>query len=154
MDYQLVPDGAATLLQAAGAGKNAFMTRNQNGNVFVLNTHTFSQIDFDAVGEVLLCPRQLGLLELPKPWINIMRSAFRSEEHPVIDAPSRVSMQQLSDRSIIIHNYNQESTAVNIQLSRAAGYMDGFTGKSIPAEGNEIKLEMAPRSRIWIKIKK
>jgi hypothetical protein len=154
MDYQLVPDGAATLLQAAGAGKNAFMTRNQNGNVFVLNTHTFSQIDFDAVGEVLLCPRQLGLLELPKPWINIMRSAFRYENEPVIDAPSRVSMQQLSDRSFIIHNYNQESTAVNIQLSPAAGYMDGFTGKSIPAEGKEVKLEMAPRSRIWIKIKK
>jgi len=152
MDYQLIPDGGGMLLQAAGTGNNAFMTRNQKGNVFVLNTHTFSQNDFDAVGEVLLCPRQLGLLELPNPWVNTIRSAFGSEDEPEIDAPSRVSIQQLSNRSLILQNYNQENTTINIRLPQVADYSDGFTGKPIPSEGGDIKLVMAPRSRIWIRM--
>jgi len=101
---------------------------------------------------VLLCPRQLGLLEFPKPWINTIRSAFHSVEEPVIDAPSRVSMQQLADRSFVIHNYNQENTTVTIWLAQEADYIDGFTGKQIPSAGKEIRLEMPPRSRIWVKI--
>jgi len=152
MDYQIVPDGANILLQTADPANNPFLIQNQSRTVFVLNSHTFSQKDFDAVGEVLLCPRQLGLLELPKSWVNTIRSAFHSVDEPVIDAPSRVSMQQLSNRSFIIHNYNQENTTVNIRLPQAAEYVDGFSGKTIPAEGKEIKLEMAPRSRIWVRI--
>jgi hypothetical protein len=153
MDYQISPDGAEILLKTSDNLNNPFMVQNKNQTVFVLNSHTFSQEDFDAVGEVLLCPRQLGLLELPKPWINTIRSAFHSAEEPVIDAPSRVSMQQLSDHSFIIHNYNQVKTSVNILLEKAAEYVDGFSGKTILSEGKEIKLEMTPRSRIWVKIK-
>ena len=153
MDYQIISDGAKTLLQTSESDSKSFLIQNQSKNVFVINSHTFSQEDFDAVGEVLLCPRQLGLLEFPKPWINTIRSAFHSVDEPVIDAPSRVSMQQLSDRSIIIHNYNQEKTTVTIWLAQEADYFDGFTGKQIPSAGKEIRLEMPPRSRIWVKIK-
>ncbi|MFA5819188.1 MAG: hypothetical protein WC854_07905 [Bacteroidales bacterium] len=152
MDYQIIPDGANILLKTADSANNPFLIQNKNRTIFVLNSHTFSQKDFDAVDEVLLCPRQLGLLELPKSWVNTIRSAFHSVDEPVIDAPSRVSMQQLSNRSFIIHNYNQENTTVNIRLPQAAEYVDGFSGKTIPAEGKEIKLEMAPRSRIWVRI--
>ncbi|MFA5816176.1 MAG: hypothetical protein WC865_11200 [Bacteroidales bacterium] len=152
MDYQIIPDGANILLQTTDSVNSPFLIQNQNRNIYVLNSHTFSQKDFDAVGEVLLCPRQLGLLELPKPWINTIRSAFHFGDEPVIDAPSRISMQQLTNRSFIIHNYNQENTTVNIRLPQAAAYVDGFSGKTILAEGKEIKLEMAPRSRIWVRI--
>lgn len=152
MDYQIIPDGANVLLNAAVTDNNPFLVQNQNKSVFVMNTHTFSQKDFDAVGEVLLCPRQLELLELPKPWINTIRNAFLPEGDPVIDAPSRISMQQLSDHSFIIHNYNIENTTVKIQLSQEAEYTDLFTGKPIPTEGKVIQLEMTPRSRIWVRI--
>jgi hypothetical protein len=150
MDYQIIANGANVLLQTTAS--QPFMT--QNKSIYVINPHTFSQVDFDAVGEVLLCPRQIGLLELPKPWVNTLRSAFHSKEEPVLDAPSRVSMQQLADQSFIIHNYNQEKTEVNIQLKEGGSYIDGFTGKAIPLNGNEIRLEMAPRSRIWFREKK
>jgi hypothetical protein len=120
----------------------------------VINSHTFSQQDFDAVGEVLLCPRQLGLLELPKPWINTIRSAFQSKEMPLLDAPSRVAMQQLADNSLVIHNYNQERTEVQIQLVNTAKYIDAFTGKPINSNEQDHKLTMEPRSRIWIKEQK
>lgn len=147
MDYQITPTDADVLLQTTAT--QPFMT--QNKSVYVINPHTFSQNDFDAVGEVLLCPRQIGLLELPKPWVNTLRSAFHSKAEPVLDAPSGVSMQQLADQSFIIHNYKQEKTAVNIQLKEGGSYVDGFTGKAIPLNGNVIRLEMAPRSRIWVR---
>ena len=144
---------ASNLLKTADSGKSPFLVQNQSKTVFVLNSHTFSQEDFDIVGEVLLCPRQLGLLELPKPWINTIRSVFHTGDDPVIDAPSRVSIQQLSDGSFIIHNYNQENTTVKILLPRVGDYIDGFTGKPMPVAGSEIKLEMAPRSRKWLRCK-
>ena len=153
IDYQIISEGASDLLKTADSRKSPFLVQNQSKTVFVLNSHTFSQEDFDIVGEVLLCPRQLGLLELPKPWINTIRSVFHTGDDPVIDAPSRVSIQQLSDGSFIIHNYNQENTTVKILLPRVGDYADGFTGKPIPVADSEIKLEMAPRSRKWLRCK-
>jgi hypothetical protein len=153
MDYQIIPDGSTVLLGTSGSPGNPFLVHNQGKTIFVINTHTFSQEDFDAVGEVLLCPRQTGLLELPKPWINTIRSAFHSEEEPVLDAPSRVVMQKLSNQSFIIHNYNAENETVNILLTREADYIDGFSGKPIPSEGKNIRLEMTPRSNIWLRMK-
>jgi hypothetical protein len=61
-------------------------------------------------------------------------------------------MQQLSNRSFMIHNYNQEKTIVNIQAPQAGEYVDGFTGEPIQVEGKEIKPEILPRSRIWIRV--
>lgn len=147
MDYQITPTEADVLLQTTDT--QPFMTRNKS--VYVINPHTFSQKDFDAVGEVLLCPRQIGLLELPKPWVNTLRSAFHSKEEPVLDAPSRISMQQLADQSLVIHNYNQEATVINLQFQEERSFVDAFTGKTIQSNGKNIQLEMAPRTRIWIK---
>jgi hypothetical protein len=151
-DYRIVANGADIMLQTAGKNSVPFFV--QNKNIAVINTHTFSQKDFDAVGEVLLCPRQIGLLELPQTWMNTIRSAFQSENVPVLKAPSRVTLQQLSDSSFIIHNYNQEITSVNVSLSQTGNYIDNFTGKPIATEGKEISLQMAPRSRMWFIIEK
>ncbi len=149
MDYQIIPEEANTLLLTSAS--HPFLVQNNNKTISVLNTHTFSQQDFDAVGEVLLSPRQLGLLELPRLWVNTIRATFLSQNEPILDAPSRVSMQQLSDQSFVIHNYNQENAVINVQLPLAANYIDGFSGKPIITEGKELKLTMAPRSRIWVK---
>jgi hypothetical protein len=149
MSYQVTPRGAGVLLHAGSNGNFPFLMHNRSKDIFILNTHTFSQEDFDAVGEVLLCPKQIGLLELPKSWVNEIRSAFHATDDPVIDAGSRVTFQQLSDGSFVIHNYNREKTTVNIQLPAEGNYIDGFTGTLIPSESQKLNLEMAPRSRIW-----
>jgi hypothetical protein len=140
-------------LQTGGKNSTPFLVKNSTGNISVINIHTFSQADFDAVGEVLLCPRQLGLLEIPKSWVNVVRSVFQSEEIPEMDAPARVSFQQLSDGSFVIHNYNQGKTSVNLGLPGNENYIDGFTGLPIQNNVKEVKLEMAPRSRMWFIIK-
>ena len=147
MDFQIVPEGAKVLLEAS-AGQ-PFLVENKN--IYVMNPHTFSQNDFDAVGEVLLCPRQIGLLELPKQWMNTIRSAFCSVDEPILDAPSRVTMQQLADHSFVLHNYNQEPTIVNLVLPNEGPFVDAFTGKAIVSTGKNIQLEMGPRSRVWVK---
>ncbi len=147
MDYKIIPQEAKVLLEAS-AGQPFLV---QNKNVYVLNTHTFSQQDFDAVGEVLLCPRQIGLLELPRTWMNIIRMAFNSGDEPILDAPSRIAMQQLTDQSFVLQNYNQEVTTINVQVPKEGSYVDAFTGKPILSNGKTMHLEMAPRSRIWVK---
>jgi hypothetical protein len=150
MDYQIIPQGANVLLITAPSD-NPFLVQNQTGNIYILNTHTFSQEDFDAVGELLLSPRQLGLLEFPRPWVNTIRSAFQSDGIPVIDAPARVSFHQLSNGDCVIHNYNEEPAPISIQKVSVNELVDGFTGESIQSNGNRIQLSMAPRSRLWIR---
>lgn len=151
MDYEIIPDGANVLLQAVTKSSDPFLVQNQKGNISVINTHTFSQKDFEAVGEVLLSPRPLGMLEFPRPCVNTIRAAFQSDGKPGVDAPARVSIQQLSNGDLVIHNYNQELVVVTIQKQQAGELMDGLTGESIRLVDNAIKLEMAPRSRKWIR---
>ena len=114
-----------------------------------MNTHTFSGEDFDEVGEVLLCPARLGLLEVPPTWANTIRNAFQQENRPVLDAPVRVTFQYLADGSFVLHNYNREKEWVEIQLSQNMEIRDGFSGEKLQTDGKVLKIEMAPRSRIW-----
>jgi hypothetical protein len=148
-DYRLVPVDATVILETAGKNNTPFLLQNKTKNVAVINTHTFSQADFDEVGEVLLCPRQIGLLELPKTWVNQIRSVFNVEEKMVLDASSRITFQQLGDGSFVVHNYNLENTTVVVDNPKGIKFSDGFTGEPISGTDNEISLKMAPRSRIW-----
>jgi len=150
-DYHIVSTEANILLLTDGIRNTPFLVQNSEQNISVINTHTFSQADFDAVGEVLLCPRQLGLLELSETWTNKIRSVFKSENEPELKATARVTFQKLGDGSFVIHNYNQENTAIGIGNPKGLQYTDGFTGEPISGTGSEISLNMAPRSRIWFK---
>jgi hypothetical protein len=121
-------------------------------NTYTLNVHTFSQVDFDKVGEVLLCPRPLGLMEMPENWANTLRSAFLSPLDLELQAPPRVSLQVLGKKGWMIHNYKRE--AVSIDLG-AAGlenelFEDKISGNQHQATEGHIKLELPPRSRVWL----
>lgn len=151
MDYQIVQEGSTALLMIENSLNSAFLVQNESKNISVINTHTFSQEDFDAVGEVLLCPRQLGLLEVPQNWANTIRNSFHWKNLAEINAPARVSIQNLSDGSFVIHNYNKEKTKIEIQLPQNITMVDAFTGEKLRTEGNMLMLEMEPRSRIWSK---
>ncbi|MCY1719422.1 hypothetical protein OU798_03665 [Prolixibacteraceae bacterium Z1-6] len=154
MDYKIATEeGATVVLQAGDSGSSAFMVQNKYKNICVLNTHTFSQEDFDAVGEVLLCPRQLGLLEFPKEWVNTIRNVFNYGNEQEINAPSRVTFQQLADGSFVLHNYNKKKTTVELQLNQDIALTDKFSGNKLETNGGVLKVEMTPRSRIWCELK-
>jgi hypothetical protein len=87
---------------------------------------------------------------MPREWVNAIREAFYEEGDPVIDAPARVTVQQLSDSSLVIHNYNQEAVNVTITFSKAGKYVDGFTGEAVTSNGNEVKLQMKARTKMWL----
>ena len=147
-DYRIEPENAEVVLQTAGKTSVPFLVRNKN--IAVVNTHTFSQADFDAVGEVLLCPRQIGLTELPKSWLSQIRSCFRPDSGLVVEAPAKVAVQQLADGNFVVHNYNQEKTLVEISIPEGTVWEDSFTGQPIEISNNKIKMEMPPRSRVWL----
>ena len=134
-----------------GSGKIPFLTKKDN--VFVLNTHTFSQADFDAVGEVLLCPRQLQLLEISQSWANKIRQVFNARLGLKLDAPTRVTLQPLGQSGWFIQNYNQKETNINFSASDLGHVFNGFTGEEIDSTGNQLQLILPPRSRIWLKRK-
>ncbi len=145
LEARLLVSEAETLLSAVeNKVPQPYLT--ENNNIYVLNSHTFSQADFDAVGEVLLSPRPLGILEIPDEWANVIRRIFNHQLPYEMQAPSRVTSQPLSNGDVIIHNYKKEP--VEIQLS---GFeyadIDGFTGKSLNMKGI---LKVEPRSRIWL----
>jgi hypothetical protein len=150
-DYRIIPDGAEVLL-VPSVRDNPFLVCNKEKSVFLINTHTFSQEDFAAVGEHLLAPRPIGLVELPHQWVNIIRDAFHHDEEPVIDAPARITFQKLSDGSMVIHNYNQESVNVTVTTVGSEKYIDGFTGQPVEADGGLIRLTMKSRTNIWLMV--
>jgi hypothetical protein len=124
-----------------------------NGKVYTLNTHTFSQADFDAVGEVLLCPKPLGLLEIPKGWANIFHNEINSNLDFELNAPTRICVQPLGDSAWLFHNYNKTQTEFTFSKPGLSNtkLINAFTGEEIKTVGDELKLNLQPRTRVWVK---
>ncbi len=152
LEADLKTAGAEVLLSAGDALQPApFLTINDAGNIVVMNCHTFSQSDFDAVGEVLLCPRPLGLLNIPENWSNKIREVFNQDINYYIDAPSRVSFQPFGDGEFMLHNYNKTEENISLVAEGAGRYMDVLTGEEWIPVDDTIDLNMAARSRVWLK---
>jgi len=131
------------------------------GRVVLLNTHTYNQADFDAVGEVLLCPRPLGLLEIQKPALSILRDAFGGA---AFDGPGCVTyhpFDSFESGNCVIQNFNNEAVNVTLTLAIQEGrpnrFVEAFSGKPIPVRPAGPKshitlgLSIPARSRIWIR---
>ena len=152
----------ASILQPASGKAELTASQNSidipflvsNNNIFTLNTHTFSQKDFDAVGEVLLCPRPLGLLEIPDDWANTLRDIFISPFGYDLNAPSRISFQPIGDLGYVIHNYNREKVGINLSIPNIdMGIIeDKLAGEKFDIKNGQITLDIPARSRVWLEI--
>lgn len=149
VETEFAVDGAKVLLSINHMGRSIPLL-TQKDNVFVLNTHTFSQADFDAVGEVLLCPRPLGLLEIPRDWANTLRKTFSEKLKYNLDAPTRIALQPLGDAGWVVHNYNREEKVISLQADGLTSLVNGFTGEDVPVADGKVELQLPPRSRIWL----
>jgi hypothetical protein len=87
---------------------------------------------------------------MPREWVNALREAFHEEGDPLIDAPVRVTVQKLSNGSLVIHNYNQDAVNLTIKFTETGKYIDGFTGDPFRSDGNEVNILMKSRSNIWL----
>jgi len=149
------------ILCTSGDKHFALLTVHQmsHGRIALLNTHTYSQADFDAVGEVLLCPRPLDLLEMQKPALTILRDAFGGS---AFEGPSCVTYHPFGPAgsgNCVIQNFNDKTVnvAVNIQKDKSNKFVDAFSGKPISVHstgsGNRMALNMLipARGRVWIR---
>lgn len=131
------------------------------GRIALLNTHTYSQADFDAVGEVLLCPRPLGLLEMNGPALSALRKAFGGT---AFEGPSCVTYHPFGSAgsgNCAIQNFNDKAVNVtvtfDIQKDKSNEFVEAFSKKPIPIRTDESKkhialdLSVPSRSRIWIR---
>ncbi len=128
-----------------------FFTQNQN-NIFVLNSHTFSQADFDAVGEVLLCPRDLGLLYLPPNAISSLRNSIIGKLGMEMQAPTRVTLQPVGKSGWFLQNYNEEPVIIKLKIeNKSDSFKNVFTGENIAINKDGFATIIIPkRSRIWV----
>ena len=152
LETGLISTSAKVLLEAiSGENRIPFLCQNQDQNIFVLNSHTFSQKDFDAVGEVLLCPRPLGMLNLPASWANLIREVFNSKLGIAMEAPTRVALQPFGEQEIMVQNYNDGEINAKITVDQAQKFIDVFTGQPLAVIDGVINLPMPSRSRVWMK---
>jgi hypothetical protein len=138
-------------------------------NIALLNTHTYSQADFDAVREVLLCPRRMGVLGMQGAALSALRSAFGNGSTalsklgiPAFDGPGCVTFHPFGlSGSCVIQNFSEElvdvTITIHVEKDELTRFVEAFSGKSIPARTTEAKDEVAldlsipARGRAWIR---
>ena len=155
MAADLTVTNATTVLTASVKGRPVPLLterETQGAHVFMLNVRTYAQEDYDAVEEVLLPPHPLGILELPRQAVNVIRAAFNQPLGIEFDAGPRVTLQILADGSAVIQNYQSTPQEVRLKLGESAAdaIHDLFVDRELTAEGNQIQLTMGPRSRVWL----
>jgi hypothetical protein len=132
-----------------------------HGQVALLNTHTYSQADFDAVGEVLLCPRPLGLPEINGPALSTLRDAFGGT---TFDGPSCVTYHPFGPAdsgNCVIQNFNDKKAnialSINVQKNKSNKFIDAFSEKPISVRSTEsgdriiLNVTIPERDRVWIR---
>jgi hypothetical protein len=147
---ELLPSTATTLIEA---DEHPFLTLHtvRRSHVWVLNSHTYSQDDFDAVGEVLLPPTPLGLLEIPAECTALLRQAFLGHQGLVLQGPTRVTLQPLHDKGWLLQNYNAETVSLKLQFpEHVQGLRNVLNGETYTLQAGNLGLQLPPRSRIWI----
>ena len=152
LETELEIQDASIILTAIVDGRAVpFLTKNNNGQIYVLNSHTFSDADFEAVGEVLLSPRELGLLDLPKTWVDIVREAFNANLTIKLSAPSRVTMQPLLNGDIILYNYNKKDIELELSSNGFKSELyNVFEDKELTLNNKVLSLQIKPRSKVWL----
>ncbi|MBL7646270.1 MAG: hypothetical protein JNK74_08800 [Candidatus Hydrogenedentes bacterium] len=151
---RIAPEAADVLLEALVDGQKVpYLTTHAvgAGRLSVLNIQMFTQADFDAVNEVLLSPRNLGMLDMPRPWARTIRNVFQGGGEALVDAPTRVTLQPLGETGWVIQNYNTSPAEIALGGEDFGRLSDGLTGAVLLESGNALNYLIPPRSRVWVR---
>jgi hypothetical protein len=146
-----VGEGKTLLEAAVGNRKIPYLTQNKEGNIVVINAHTFSNKDFEAASELLLCPEPVALVHLPREWANVIRHAFNGPLSFNAEADARVVIQPFGRDEWMIHNYNAEESIVRLSTTKTGTVVDVLTGEELPVANGWLSIKLSPRGRVWIK---
>lgn len=125
----------------------------RRGNyVAVLNCYTYSQDDFDAVGEVLLSPARLGMLEVPETWANTLRQVFNFRLRLTLTGPARVTLQPLDNGDCVVQNYTFDPVTVSLSSPKLLGDVKEYWGRDIERSGQMLRVTIPARNRAWLRV--
>jgi hypothetical protein len=113
-DASVTAGGARVRLQGTCGGQAVPLLSEQEaegGRVLVLNTRTFSEADFRAAGEYLLCPRPLGLADLPRAAADALRGPLLQPLGMQMSAPAGVGLY-LFEGARCLYNFRDEPVRV------------------------------------------
>ena len=137
------------------------LSETASGRFALLNTHTYSQADFDAVGEVLLCPRSLGLLEIGGPALTYLRQAFGGTTFTGPGCVTYHPFDSAGPGDCVIQNFNEKTAnitiSINAEKDKSNKFIEAFSGKPVSVRstksGDRIVLNMIipERGRVWIR---
>ena len=154
--------GGGNILCTSGDRQLALLATSEtpSGRIALLNTHTYSQADFDAVGEVLLCPKPLGLLDIQGPALSALREAFGGT---AFEGPSCVTYHPFGPAgsgNCVIQNFNDKAVnvtiTVRIQEDKPGRFVDRFSGLPIRAGAAKsdsrviLDVSIPARGRAWV----
>ena len=154
--------GSGDIVCRDGARDLLFLRRvaTPKGSIALLNTHTYNQADFDAVGEVLLCPRPLGLLSLGGPALAALRTAFNGGKPPALEGSASVTYHPFARAGhgeCVVQNFNDRAVEMSLRLpADGIRVVDRFNG--VPISGRADRVEdgvrltfvIPARSRVWV----
>jgi len=155
--------GPGNIICISGDKQLALLTVSETprSRIALLNTHTYSQADFDAVGEVLLCPRPLGLLEINGPALSALRETFGSS---AFDGPGCVTFHPFGSSGglgCVIQNFNDKavnaSVTMPVEKGRSNRFVEAFAGTAIaagtaePSDHVALELSVPARGRVWVR---
>jgi hypothetical protein len=148
--------GAQVLIGAVVQGAEVpFLTRAKTGEatVHVLNARTFTQNDYDAVGEFLLCPRRLGIAELPRQAANELRDAFTERLGWRMEAGPGVAAHPMGERGMVVVNFRFAEETVRLQAPVWHGgtLLDAWSGRIYHAGEGGVDIALPARSRVWLR---
>jgi hypothetical protein len=110
--------GATVLMRARAGSAEVPLVASRaagKGRVMMWNVRTFSEADFEKVGEVLLPPRPLGLASLPEELSNELRRLALSPLGVTLEAPAGVAYYILGGAHCL---YNFQNAAVDVKLNK------------------------------------
>lgn len=152
-------DKANARLQALVDGKpTPFLTEYSTGDrhYVVLNTYSYTEADFKAAHEWLLSPCPLGLIDLPQPWVDMLRTALsgaRTAHYPdgaQLSAPARICFQPVGT-GWFLQNYNETEVTAALKLTTPAALRDGFTGERLTPPASTHTFTLMPHARLWLR---
>jgi hypothetical protein len=93
----------------------SFLTchRVGKGRVWVLNVRTFTEADFLAAGEVLLAPKQLGLVQIPRELADALRASLLDKLGIDFHAPPGVTISAFG-KEHCLYSFHDENVRVEL----------------------------------------
>lgn len=143
---RLVPGAARIVLAAVVDGEAVPLLTEQEKDgcrMLVLNLRGYGAADFEATGEYLLSPRELGMLDLPTPVCNVLRRAIAGVLVGDTQLPARTTLHLLGDAGCFVQNFNTESVEISLPRALIPGNRHDnkpLVQRKIPAGG-----------RIWLR---